>query len=284
MNKKKYLALDAIRFSFRMWREHFYFIFKVFSLISFLLSGVMLLICLLKVKLMTHNHLRIIAGTLHWIVGGRNVSIIEAVGILKPDLFFVGLTLGFIATFAFIADMAGSKMGIMLYDKKNLSIKGVIFCYKKIPTYFSYMFIYLCALATGYKIFVVLGLWLEMRLKLGRYFILDKNLGTQQALKNSWNISRQRIRDMFLLYIMKIFLFYASIMLTDELCQWIGIDMISIALACYATFTYTFINASAHAFMYRRILEEKQTQLTPANVIQEDYNQIQKPLQESLHP
>ncbi len=284
MNKKKYFALDAIRFSFRMFREHFYFNFNIFSFASLTLFAAISLISLTPLRPTTGKPLNIIAEVVHWISGQKEISVTEELEILKPNVFFIFFTVILIAMFLFYWRIMALKMGIMLYDKRSLSLKEIVSSSKKTIPYLGFSFVSRLATLIGSYFFTILGLFIDIRLKFGEYFIIDKDADTIDALQSSWNVSKKHIWDIFLLSITMTSILLVGSVGIKELCQYVGIDIVSIIITFYGLFTYIFINTCAYAFFFRKIFEENQMKLTPENVIDQDYNQLPKSAPEQLQP
>src|SRR5579863_551549 len=280
MNKKKHLAFDAISFSFKMLRKHFNFFFKLFSAASLLLCVITLLVCYIKRGHITHNDFKAITTTLNYFTTKRAPGITEQLkelGLTRFIDLFISL---FASIYLVICDMIGSVLSIRLYDDKYISFKETISHFRKIPSYFGITVLYFLVTNVGYYLFIIPGLLMEIRLRLCKYFIVDKNIGIIQSLKGSWHISKGHMFDIFMVFIMAQSILILSTMMSNALCELIAIDIISVAIICYTSLTCLFINVCAHAFFYRKLLEEKQKQLEFVSTIDENHNRISTPVQE----
>ncbi len=258
MNKKKYLAFDAIRFSVKMLRKHFNFLFKLFSVASLLLCVIVLLVCYIKQGFITQNDFKAITTALNYFTMKRTPVITEQLkelGLIRFIVLFVSV---FTSIYLCICDMIGLVLSIRLYDNKYISFKETISYFRKIPSYLGAAILYFFVTNAGYYFFIIPGLLIDIRLRLWKYFIVDKNIGIIRSLKGSWRISKGHMFDIFMVYIITQSIIMLSTMMSNALCGLIAIDIISVAIICYTTFTCLFINVSAHAFFYRKLLEEKQ--------------------------
>jgi hypothetical protein len=281
MNKKKYLAFDAIRFSLKMLREHFYFLFKLFSIASLFFCGIALLVCYIKHGFITQNDFRVIATALNYFITERAIGITEELKELESTRFIALVIPLFASIYMVICDMIGSVLSIRLYDGKYISFKEIVSHFRTIPSYFGVAIVYSLMTRVGYRLFIIPGLLMDVRLRLCKYFIVDKNIGIMQSLKSSWHISKGHMFDMFIVSIMAWSIMRIGAMMSDGLCELIAIDIISVAIICYTTFTCLFINVCAHAFFYRKLLEEKQKQSKIVSIIDESNNQVSTPIQEN---
>jgi hypothetical protein len=272
MNKKKYLAFDAIRFSFKMLRKHFYFFFKLFSVASLLFCVIALLVCYIKQGLITQDDFKAITTTLNYFTTRRALEITKQLKELELTRFIVLFIPLFASIYLVICDMIGSVLSIRLYDDKYISFKETVSHFRKIPSYFGVAVLYSLVTSAGYSLFIIPGLLMEIRLRFCKYFIVDKNIGIIQSLKGSWHISKAHMFDIFMVSIMGQSIVMIGTMMSNGLCELIAIDIISIAIICYTTFTCLFINVCAHAFFYRKLLEEKQKQLEIVSIIDENHN------------
>ena len=277
MNKKKYLALDAICFSLRMFRKHCYSLLKLSVVAGLLLWGMTALIYTIQHGFVAHDDLRMTIAILHDAVSG-SFSYFED---LKSGGLITIFIVVLILIFAGISDMIGSKIALILYDDKDISFKDVISCMRRSPSYFGAVVVASSATRLG-GFFLILGLLMELRLNLCRYFVVDKNASINQALRGSYGISKGHMLDIFMASMMMQALMVILIMLSNILGLLIMSTIIAFMIVCYTTFTCVFINSCVYAFFYRRLLEEKEMKLAPAHVINEDSNQIPKSAQETL--
>ncbi|HJZ23819.1 MAG TPA: hypothetical protein VJ201_05140 [Candidatus Babeliales bacterium] len=170
-------------------------------------------------------------------------------------------------------------MSIALYDNKNISFKETVSILRKTPSYFGTIGLYYIVIFIGYYLFIIPGLLMEIRLRFCKFFIVDSNAGAVQSLKGSWRISKEHIFDILIMHTIGRSVVIIGTMISDGLCKLIAIDVISLAIMCYTIFTYAFIIVCAHAFFYRKLLEEKQKQLETISMIDESDNQISTPIQ-----
>lgn len=281
MNKKKYLAFDAIIFSFKMLRKHFYFLFKLFSVASLLFCVIPLLVCYIKCGFITQNDLKAITTALNYFTTKRATGITGQLQELELIRFIVLFIPLFASIYLVICDMIGSVLSIRMYDDKYISFKEIISHLRKIPSYFGVGILYSLVINAGYYLFIIPGLLMEARLILCKCFIVDNNIGIIQSLKSSWHISKAHMLDIFMVSIILQSIVMIGTMMSNGLCELITIDIISVAIICYTTFTCLFINVSAYAFFYRKLFEKKQKQLEFINIIDENHNQISTPVQEN---
>jgi hypothetical protein len=282
MDKKKYLAFDAIRFSFKMLRKHFNFFFKLFSVASLLFCAIVLLVCYIKRGFIIHNDFKAITTALNYFTMRKTAGITEPLKELELTRFIVLFISLFASIYLAICDMIGLVLCIRLYDGKYISFKEIVSHFRKIPSYFCIAVLYSLVTNAGYYLFIIPGLLLEIRLRLCKYFIVDKNIGIIQSLKGSWRISKKHMFDIFMVSIMAQSIVVIGTMMSNALCELIEIDIISVAIICYTTFTYLFIIVCAHAFFYRKLLEEKQKQLKSVIIMDENHNRISTPVQENI--
>lgn len=276
MNKKKYLTSDALRFGFKMFRKHCYFLFKLSLVTGLLLWGMTALVYIIHCGFVTHNDFRMIIATLHgWMSGGSEHLKLDGLVAILVGLFIIPFFLG-------ISDMIGSKIAVMLYDDKDISRKDIVACWRRIPTYFGLAYMCSSVAKVGSYFFIGFEFLIQVLYKPCKYFVVDKNVGIDQALRGSWNISRGHILDMCMVSMIMVSFGMTLHKLSTVLCASIMSNIVALMIACYTTYTCIFINACVYAFFYRKLLEEKQMQLIPANVINENYNPIPTPDKETL--
>jgi len=282
MNKKKYLAFDAICFSFKMLREHFYFFCKLVSAAILLFVGIIVLVCYTKRGFITQNDFKAITIALSCFMTEGSFGITEQLKELELTRFIVLFLPSFVSIYLVICDLIGSALSIRLYDGKLISFKEAVSCLRKIPRYFGIAILYSLAMRLGYYLFIIPGVLMQIRLKLCKYFIVDKNIGVIQSLKDSWHISKGHMFDIFMISIIGQSILTIGILIGKGLCELIAIDIISVAIMFYVILTCLFINASAHGFFYCKLLEEKQKQLKTVSTIDENQDQIPTPIQENI--
>lgn len=279
MNKTKYLTWDAIRFSLKMFRKHSFFLFKLSIVAGLFLWGIISLIYAIKQGSIPNIDFARLLDTLRYLISG------EFAFLLKPieadDLICFSIVAGII-TLIGISEIIAIKTAVMLYDNQPISFKNVFIYWKQIPTYLAlgFLLFYISKIASHFMI--GLGFLIEALCKLYKYFLIDKNTNVSQAFKHSWKISKNHFIDLCMAWVMMICLIVVSSTLTTILCISIMNYLVIFIIVCYATFTCLFINACVYAFFYRKLLEEKQIELTHTNVIVKDLTQIQNADKEIL--
>lgn len=281
MNKKKYLAFDAIIFSFKMLRKHFYLLFQLFSVASLLLCIIVLLACYIKRGIITPNDLKAITTTLNYFTTKRATGItgqLKELDLIRFIILFISL---FAPIYLLICDMIIAVLSIKMYDDKYISFKEIIPHLRKIPSYFGVGILYSLVTNAGYYLFIIPGLLMETRLILCKCFIVDNNIGIIQSLKSAWHISKAHMLNIFIVSMIGQSILMIGTMISNGLCELIAIDIFSVAITCYTTFTCLFINVCAYVFLYRKLFEKKQKQSEFINIINENNNQISTPVQEN---
>jgi hypothetical protein len=280
MNKKKYFAFDAIHFSFKILRKNFYLFFTLFSVASLLFVGIILLVCYIKCGSITQNDFKAITTALNYFMKEEGASgITDNLKELELTHFITLFISLFAIIYLFICHMIGSILSIALYDDKDISFKEAVSVFRKVPSYLGVNALYYLMLIIGYYLFIIPGLLVEIRLRLCRLFIIDSNAGVLQSLKGSWHISKGHIIDICMLVTLARSVVIIATMISNGLCKLIAIDIISLVIVCYTTFTCLFVTVCVQAFFYRKLLEEKQKQLKIVNMIDENNNQISTPIQ-----
>lgn len=273
MNKKKYFTLDAIRFSFKTFRKHSFSLLTLSILVGLFLWGVISIVYIIKWGSVTHTDFAILFNTFRSLTSGEFAFLLQP--ILLDDLIRI-CTAAFLLILIGISEIIAIKAAVMLYDNEPITFKNIFTFSKKIPTYFTLAFLlfYVSNLAADY--IIGCGFLMEALCRLYKYFLIDKNTNISQAFIRSWKISKNHLIDLSMAWAIMIFVVVISSTLASIFCLSIMNSLAIFIIACYTTFTCLFINACVYAFFYRKLLEEKQMLLTPANVIIENNNRQQK--------
>lgn len=104
-------------------------------------------------------------------------------------LFFVGLDLGF------------KKIALGLHDRENSSYKELFSCFTLAPKALIGWFLYGAMVWIGWIFFVLPGFIALLRFIFFPYFIIDKNMGPIDALKQSYEVTKDHMWDMFAFWV-----------------------------------------------------------------------------------
>jgi hypothetical protein len=104
-------------------------------------------------------------------------------------LFFVGLDLGF------------RKIALVLYDRNDSSYKELFSCFGLAPKALIGWILYCAMVWVGWLLFVLPGFIALLRFAFFPYFIVDKNMGPIDALKRSYEVTRNHMWDIFAFWV-----------------------------------------------------------------------------------
>jgi hypothetical protein len=139
-------------------------------------------------------------------------------------LFFVGLDLGF------------KKIALDLYDRGDSYYKELFSCFSLAPKAFVGWVLYCGMVWVGWLLLILPGFIALLRFAFFPYFIVDKNMGPIEALKESYEITKHHMWDMFALWVaMKIIVSLGFV-------SWMGI------LITWPVWTL------AYVFFYRKLV------------------------------
>ena len=104
-------------------------------------------------------------------------------------LFFVGLDLGF------------KKVALALHDRSASSVNDLVSCFALAPKAFVAWILYSAMVSVGMVLFIIPGLIVLLRFVFFPYFIIDKNAGPIEALKMSYEATKDNFWEVFAFWV-----------------------------------------------------------------------------------
>lgn len=266
MNTKNYLAFDSIRFGLRAIIDHFSLFLK--SLLLFLTFCGMLLI----LRWITKGPIDV--DDLWLVIESMDPFKVGYYKEIRPGAYFSLLRL----LFRILLNLLSVKVALMAYDKQKFSLREIFSCFTLLPKFSLSSLLRIIAIGIGFILLVIPGVILFLSLTFFEYFILDKNLGPIEALRSSYSITKNRMFDIFILWILvetlsiiEPFVFFVPIVVAYIIAPPAGFVALGISV-----FIKVFIYSCAFAFFYRKLIE-KQESRCKTNDITMKKNNIEVP-------
>lgn len=134
-------------------------------------------------------------------------------------LFFVGLDLGF------------RKIALQVHDRHESSYKELFSSFSLAPKAIIGWILYCCMVWIGWLLFVLPGFIALLRFAFFPYFIVDKNMGPIDALKESYEVTKYHMWDIFAFWVA------VKILISLGFVSWMGIfitwPLSTLAYACF---------------------------------------------------
>lgn len=287
MKTKNYLAFDALRFGLRAVIDHFSLFLKLF-LIFLTFSTILLMICWLKkgtIGIGIDDLILSIDAINPWKVGYfKNAD---------PGVYFSLSRLLFRA----LMSLLSTSVALMVYDNQKPSLKRIFSCYPLLLKFSLASALYAIAINIGFLLLVIPGIVLFSNLAFFGYFIVDKNSGITESLKNSYNLTKNQMLNVFIFLapleilttIILPYTFFIPIstcsnailqfFLTSPIHTYIGyiiLPPIGFIFLALTVFTNIFVATCASAFFYRKLIEKHEPICKTSDIASKD-NSINVP-------
>ena len=141
-------------------------------------------------------------------------------------LFFIGLDLGF------------KKVSLELHDRDESSVRSLFSCFQLAPKSLVAWALYCAMVWIGWLFFILPGFIALLRFAFFPYFIIDKNAGPIDALKMSYEVTKDHVWDMFAFWVALKIMVYLGFM------SWLGVIL-----------TWP-LSTLAYAFFYRKLVND----------------------------
>jgi len=143
---------------------------------------------------------------------------------LVLGLFFIGFDLGF------------KKVALAIHDRGGSSINDMFSCFKLAPKALVAWILYCAMVWIGWIFFILPGFIALLRFAFFPYFIIDKNVGPIEALKMSYEVTKDHVWDMFAFWVAIKVIIYIGFL------SWFGIIL-----------TWP-LSTLAYAYFYRKLV------------------------------
>ncbi len=247
MQERKSFVLDAISFGFRSLIEHV----RLFVIV--LLAGTGLVVAVVGIvgilnrgflqSLMAINedYQQCIGTDCFYSAYESVTSLMQLIGAnffsllisgLVLSLFFIGFDLGF------------KKVALDLHDRDQSSIKDMFSCFVLAPKALVSWLLYSAMVSIGWIFFVLPGFIALLRFAFFPYFIIDKNVGPIEALKMSYEVTKDHVWDMFAFWVAIKVIIYIGFL------SWFGVIL-----------TWP-LSTLAYAYFYRKLVIDSRNKTT----------------------
>jgi hypothetical protein len=242
MQERKSFVLDAIGFGFRELVDHvrlFVFVLLAGTGLITLVVGIIALLnkTFIQSVMSLNQEFQQCIGTdcfyAAYESGASLMSLATAnffsllISGLVLALFFIGLDLGF------------KKVALALHDRDKSSVGDLVSCFKLAPKALIAWILYCAMVWIGWLFFILPGFIALLRFAFFPYFIIDKNVGPIDALKMSWEATKDHVWDMFAFWVAIKVLIYIGFL------SWFGVIL-----------TWP-LSTLAYAYFYRKLVADR---------------------------
>ena len=141
-------------------------------------------------------------------------------------IFFVGFDLGF------------KKIALNLHDRDESKVKALFSYFGLAPKALIGWILYSLMVWVGWLFFILPGFIALLRFSFFSYFIVDKNVGPIDALRMSWDVTRNHVWDMFAFWVVIKIIVYLGFL------SWLGVIL-----------TWP-LSTLAYAYFYRKLVAD----------------------------
>lgn len=237
MNEKKSFTIDSLRFAFVSLIE------EVRLFVIVLLAGTGIIAVVVTVLgFLNKDFIRLIMSTqvfkdyqecvgyncatvVNWRAGIDLKESITAhffsllISVVVLALFFVGLDLGF------------RRIALYVHDRHESSYKELFSAFSLAPKAIIGWILYCLMVWVGWLLFIFPGFIALLRFAFFPYFIVDKNMGPIDALKESYEVTKHHMWDIFAFWVA------VKIIISLGFVSWMGIvitwPLSTLAYACF---------------------------------------------------
>ncbi len=202
MEGKRISVIEAIKFGFKAILEHIRLFFFVFMIGSGLIVLVVGVLGFLNMGLFSSFMSMPAFQTLQECIGSNCLTIAYHSG--GPLLEFVASNfLQFIISFVMGAlfliglDFGLKTIALSIYDTRESTVKTLWSRFSLVGTGFLSWMLYCIMVWVGFMFFIIPGFILLLRFGFFPFFIIDKNMNTLDALKESYEVTREPVWDIF---------------------------------------------------------------------------------------
>lgn len=281
MKIKNYLAFDALRFGLRAVIDHFSLFFKSFLIFLTFCTIFLMIYCVKKgIGAIGINDLILC-------IDGMNPWKIGCFKDIDTGVYFSLSRLLFRA----LLGLTSINVALMVYDNKKPSLKNIFSCYPLLLKFSLASALYAIAINIGFLLFFIPGMVLFLNLAFFGYFIVDKNSGITESLKNSYNLTKNQMLNVFIFLapleiLTTIILPYAffipisacsnvilQFFLTSPMRTYIGyiiLPPIGFIFLASTVFTNIFVATCASAFFYRKLIEKHESICRTSDIASKD--------------
>ena len=161
---------------------------------------------------------------------------------LAASNFFSLLISGLVLALLFVGfDVGFKNVALALYDRDRSSLQDMFSCFALAPKAFVSWMLYCAMVWVGWLFFVLPGFIALLRFAFFPYFIIDKNAGPIEALRMSYDVTKDHVWDMFAFWVVIKVIVYIGFL------SWFGI-----------IFTWP-LSTLAYAYFYRKLVIDSRT-------------------------
>lgn len=241
MKDRKSFVLESVSFGFKSLVEHVrLFVFAIPSAMG-VIAVVTGILALLNLRFLQTALMRL-SQDYQECVGYNCASAVYESGrsLLAPSMALVVVIFSVIVLAIFVIgiDLGFKKIALNLHDRHTSSLKAMFSCFAVAPKALVAWFLYSAMIFIGLLCFVLPGFIALLRFAFFPYFIIDKNAGPIDALKMSYEATKNHVWDVFALWVVIKIIGYIALL------GWMGIFL-----------TWP-LSTLAYAFFYRKLLSD----------------------------
>lgn len=189
---------------------------------------------------------------IEWVVNFGLGFVVRFTPGLKDSASFMLLLNIFTLVVSLVVSLGIIKIVLNLIDNGTKSFDPLFNQFDRIVNYFIASIVAGAIILVGLILLILPGIYFAIRLSFFPYYIVDKNLGSMDSLKSSWNATKGELSDLIVLGIFSIVIAIIGILL-------LGLGLL-VAIP---------VTVVAYAYVYRRLSSVAATQTpVPAPVTQ----------------